>query len=253
MIRSRLYLTLFLALGVGTSPMLVRDLAAQSEARIARAKAALPAEAARELERALSHARSQGIPTAPLVDKVLEGTAKGIPADRILAVVHDLSRELERATELLTVDGPAPVADIVAVSDALRRGVPAEAVRSLRSGRPQEPIALAVHTLADLLDRGVPVDNALDVLGAWHSQGARLDQLRDIPAAVERLIREGALPAQAATAVATTVRGGQGPAGGGPPGVVNARSKANGPPNVPPGLGKGNNKGKGKGPPGGGA
>ncbi len=80
------------------------------------------------------------------------------------------------------------------------------------------------------------MDGALDVLGAWRSHGAQPDELRDLPAAVERLIREGILPAQAAAAVASAVRAGRGP------------SSAVGPPTAPGTAGKGK-KGKGKGPP----
>lgn len=252
--RTAMHVALILALVAGWSPALVRSATAQVDRRLARVKAALPAGAARDLERTLAAARADGLPTGPLVDKALEGTAKGVPAERILAVVRQLAKDLERARELIGRSANVAPADVAAVADALRRGVPGEAVRSLRGGAGRgESIALAVHTLADLLERGVPVDNALDVLGAWRSHGARADALREIPAAVERLIREGALPAQAAAAVASAVRAGRGPAAAsGPPGSAGppGKGKEQGPPDrppLPPGAGPpGKGKGKGK-------
>ncbi|HEX6937879.1 MAG TPA: hypothetical protein VF158_00600 [Longimicrobiales bacterium] len=237
--RTIIAMTVLAALASGGSPALVRGaVAAQVDASLARAKALLPAAAARELERAVADARRRGLPTAPLVDKALEGVAKGVPADRILAVVHQLAEDLERARDLIAGDGAVTPADVTAVADALRRGVPEAAIRSLRAaGAAGEPIALAAHTLADLLDRGVPVDVALDILGAWRSHGARADELRELPAAVERLIREGALPAQAGAAVASAVRAGQAPgSAAGPPGSSGARApgKGKGPPDKPP-------------------
>lgn len=246
------------SMGGGTIPALVeRAFAAQVNSNLARAKAVLPPDAMRELERAVDAARSRGLPTEPLVDKALEGAAKGVPAERILAVVRQLADELGRAHELVAGSGSATPADVTAVADAIRRGVPEGAVRLLRDGSvADEPIALAVHTLADLLDRGVPVDVALDVLGAWRSHGARPDQLRELPAAVERLIREGVLPAQAAAAVASSVRAGHGPGAARGPAKPAARGAGRGagrkdspasppePPHPGRGPGRGNKPGK---------
>src|SRR5690606_25569882 len=137
---------------------------AQEPTKQERVRAAFSGEAARELERLLADARDRGLPAEPLLDKALEGAAKGVPAERVLAVVAQLSTGLGRARAILAEDGSPPVpADVVAVADGLRRGVPERAVSRLRTeAGPDEPIALAVHTLADLLDRGVPVDAALD-------------------------------------------------------------------------------------------
>lgn len=206
---------------------------------LANARAALPADLLSGLERTIADASTRGLPTTPLVDKALEGAAKGVPADRILIVIHQLVRDLAHARALI---GDASATDVTAVADGLRRGVPEDAVRALQSASGHsQPIAVAVHTLADLLDRGVPVDNALDVLGAWRSQGASASSLRELPAAVERLIRQGVLPDQAASAVASAVRAGLGPgsarlpAAAGPPGR-SGQSPTDRPP-IPPGAG----------------
>mgnify|MGYP001221404197 CR=1 FL=1 len=255
--RTVIALGLLASIGAGTIPAMVEHaLAAQVKGNLARARAVLPPDAMRDLERAVEAARARGLPTEPLVDKALEGAAKGVPAERILAVVRQLAEDLERAYALVVRSGTAAPADVTAVADAIRRGVPEDAIRTLHGGSASgEPIALAVHTLADLLDRGVPVDVALDVLAAWRSFGARPDQLRELPAAVERLIREGALPAQAAAAVASAVRAGHGPAAARRPAAVPANDNRRGAGSVdqpplpagapypPRGKGKGNKPG----------
>lgn len=215
---------------------------AQEVARYERARATFSGEDARAFERLVAQAREQGLPVGPLVDKALEGAAKGVPPGRVLAVLDELAMGLARARSLLASSGfdPAPP-DIAAVADGLRRGVPEDAVRELSKGaRPGEPVALAVHTLADLLDRGVPVTMALDVLMAWRGQGAQPAELAELPAAIERLVRQGVLPSQAAQAVAAAMRAGRGPGAAGPPGgVPPARGRGqggDGPP-IPPGAG----------------
>lgn len=221
---------------------------AQEAAKYERARATFAGEHARAFERLLAQAREQGLPADPLLDKALEGAAKGVPPGRVLAVLDELAASLTRARGLLAASGldPAPP-DVAAVADGLRRGVPEDAVRTLGQGaRPGEPIALAVHTLADLLDRGVPVTVALDVLTAWRGQGAQAAELAELPAAVERLMRQGVLPTQAAQAVAAAMRAGRGPGAAGPPdGFPPARARgqgANGPP-IPPGAGPPHGKG----------
>lgn len=217
----------------------------------------LPEAVAAAVRPVFDDARSRGLPVEALMDKAREGAAKGVPADRIRAVVEQLSARLDRARGLLAGDPaaqpPAP-ADIGAVADALRRGVPEEAVRTIRAdAAPEQPVALAVHTLADLLQREVPVDAALDVLRAWTGRRGDADALRALPAAVERLIRQGVLPERAAASVAAAVRAGRPPAAAGrppnagPPGMV-PRGPPVQPP-IPPGAGPPD--GKGGDPPGG--
>lgn len=227
------------------------------DARLTRIRAELPAAAVERIEAQLQQAAERGLPVEPLLDKAVEGIAKGVPGLRIAGAVTQLGGQLGQARALLGNGVPPAAVDVAAVADALRRGVPEHAVRRIheRAG-PEEPVAMAVHTVGDLMDQGVPVDQALGVLEAWRTGGATAGELRDLPAAVERLIRQGSLPAQAAAAVTGAMRSGA------PPGVPGNRpggegvGPRSGPP-VPPGAGppdnagRGNGKGKGK-PPGGG-
>ncbi len=208
-----------------------------------RIRAGLPDQQARAVEALLERAREQNLPVQPLVDKALEGIAKRAPAPLVVQALERLSNRLGQARAIL-LDGEPPAGpDVAAVADALGRGVPENAVRSLRARRgPGEPIGLAVHTLGDLLDRDVPVDRALDVLEAWRERGARADALRQLPAAVEGLIRRGVMPGEAAAAVAATVRAGM-PAATASPGHMPGKAKGHGPggmsaqPPIPPGAG----------------
>ena len=182
------------------------------ESGFARARAALTGNAGVRFEETVRNARANGLPTEPLIAKALEGVAKGVPADRVAVAVRQLAVSLGHANALLRIDGrAAAAADIEATADALQRGLPENAVRSLRAdARPDESIALSVHALADLHQRGVPVAVGLDVIGAWRGRGADPQRLAEIPAAVERLVRQGVLPAQAGAAVAGGLRAGRG-------------------------------------------
>jgi hypothetical protein len=232
-------LGLMLALGLGALPINAQEV----DGRLARIRAQLPEAAVQQIEAQIAQAREQGLPVEPLLDKAVEGIAKQVPGDRIVGAVGSLAVELGQARALLA-DGEPPAADVSAVADALRRGVPESAVQRIAgSAGEDEPVALAVHTLGDLMDRGVPVDQAVTVLEVWRARGAQVGELRQLPAAVERLIRQGVLPEQAAAAVAGAMRGAT------PNAMGDAEGKGQGPP-IPPGSGP--PSGKGKGAPGGG-
>lgn len=213
-----------------------------------RAKAALPADAARGLEQAVANARTRGLPADALVDKALEGVAKHAPANLILDAVRRRLEQLGRADAALRSYGPPRANDVVSAADALQRGVGEDVVKRVRSGAHEgEPVGLAIHVLADLMDRGVPVDVGFEMLSSWRAHGADADELRQMPAAVDRLMRDGESPGAAGRAVAATVGRAKGVT---PPGLLKkANPKANsgngrvGPP-VPPGAGPPAGKGK---------
>jgi hypothetical protein len=86
---------------------------------------------------------------------------------------------------------------------------------------------MALNVLADLLERGVPVDIAIGVLTSWRDHGAKASDLQDLPAAVARLVRSGARPDRAAQEVEESIRSGRG-ASSVLPGV-NRQGKSTGP------------------------
>lgn len=238
-----------LALAAAVVPLAAQE----GDPRLDRIRAELPEPAAEQIQARIEEARTAGLPVEALLDKAVEGIAKRIPAPRIAGAVDQLAQELERARDLLRDGVPAPPTDVAAVADAMRRGVPESAIRRLaeRAG-PEEPTALAVHTMGDLMDRGVPADQAVAVLEAWRGRGARRTELRELSGAVERLIQQGVLPGQAAAAVADHMRraAGQGP-GPGPGGGQGPGMMMEGTPPIPPGTGPPEDRGKsrGKGPP----
>jgi len=225
----------------------------------ARVRASLDGASAARFDALLERAAREGLPTAPLVNKALEGIAKQVPDARIVTAVEQRLTVLGSARAAL--GSPALPGDIEGVADAMQRGVSAEAVRALRAqAAGNTPVAVAVHVLADLQDRGVPTDVALDVLRAWHARGGRPEDLPAIPAGVDRLLRQGVGPAEAGSAVAASIRSGNA-ASSGRPGAPGARGRPDKLPVQPPvepgsnpGKGKGKGKGKGgpppKGPPG---
>jgi len=179
---------------------------AQDAGRVERARAGLPRAAAGRFDQILSQAAARGLPTAPLIDKTLEGEAKKAPPERILVVVNELATNLGRARSLLENGAPPVPDDITAVADALRRGVSERAVRMLHARHMVRSMALPVETLADLHQVGVPDNQAVALLEAWAARHGDAADLRNLPAAVERLIRSGTLPAQAAQSLAQAMR-----------------------------------------------
>lgn len=248
-----LLLTVGLALSVGPATGQQAP-----DPRLERIRAELPAAAVQQIERQLQRARDQRLPLEPLLDKAVEGMAKGVAGARIAGAVAQLGTQLGEARGLLGTGATPPAADITAVADALRRGVPDHAIRRIaeRAG-PDGLIALEVHAVGDLMDRGVPAEQALAAVEAWRARGDGPAGLRELPAAVERLIRQGTLPAHAAAAVTGAIHA------YGPPGLTGQHPGAgvgrgnDGPP-IPPGTGpsgrqdRGNKKPPGGGPPGGG-
>src|SRR5688500_11138754 len=183
-----------------------------------RARASLPGANATAFESIVASARTRGLPVEPLIDKVLEGAAKRVPPDRIVAVVRARADQLGRAQALSGIRGGA---EIVVVADALQRGVPEHAVTQMRgAAKPNEPFGLALHTYADLVQAGVPAEVALEVLAGWRARGGRGNELRELPTAVERLIREGVPPGRAGGAVAAALKSGNAAASATIDGVV---------------------------------
>ncbi|HKK27666.1 MAG TPA: hypothetical protein VKB18_06260 [Gemmatimonadota bacterium] len=189
------------------------------------------------IEDLLSDARSAGVPESLVLDKALEGAAKGVPGPRVVQALETYASRLSATRKLLgrSADGSM----LVAGADALQKGVPEGAVRAVGTTGGGDPMALVA--LGDLLDAGVPVDQAVDVVQKALKKGQRGDQLLDVPARVRSLIRQGTSPGQAAGTVGSAIGNG-GPPGGAPPGQAKGagQGKGGGPP-----AGAGSGKGPG--------
>lgn len=158
----------------------------------------------------LRAAEQRGLPVDALVAKAQEGAAKNVAGARIMVAVRDMTQRLGRAQALLGGPNAAAGADVSAVATALQRGVPEDAIRRLVADGPgRASVALSSHALADLLGHGVPLAVGLEVIGEWRTRGGNAAQLAEIPAAIERLVRQGVVPAHAGAAVAAGLRNGR--------------------------------------------
>ena len=183
---------------------------AQDAAETARLRGAMSASAYASFEATLQSARARGLPVHALVAKGLEGAAKNVPGDRIVIAVKDMNDRMLRAQVILRTDAPASAVDIVAVADALQRGVPEDALRKLSSGAAgRASIALTAYAIADLIAQGVPVAVGVEVIDTWRARGADAARLKEIPATVERLVRQGVAPARAGAGVTAALRAGR--------------------------------------------
>ena len=220
-------------------------LAAQEDAGFARIRRVFPPAAAERIEAIVQDSRASGVPADALLSKALEGAAKGVPADRVIAVLSEYATRLGEARGLV---GSGRGADeVVAAADALRRGVPPDAVQAVAEARAGDA-AVPLIVLGDLMEAGVPVEQARQVVSEALQRGGADEQLLAIPGAVRRMIRDGRGPGEAASAVRRGFQSGQLPPG--IPAAPRGAGPGGGPP-VPPGTGPpgGKGKGKGKGPP----
>jgi hypothetical protein len=191
-----------------------------SDAR-ARAQAALPPDVFVQVDQVATRAAQSGLPVEPIWDKALEGAAKPVSPARIPPVVSEYAARLAAAQTALGV--PQPADALVAAADALRRGVPASALGQLGEPRPR---ATALVVLADLVETGVPVDRALDVVREALARRAPDDDMLALNARVRAAMRQGESAAAAAERVRRGIRDGR-------PGATPTRDRA-GPP-APPG------------------
>jgi len=179
---------------------------AEAERSQARLERALPPG---DLDRIRAMARDladEGIPPQLIRRKALEGIAKGVPPDRIVGVLEDYSVRLREARGLLGAGGvaTADAPGLAAAAEAVRRGVPPEAIRGVAreaaaDGAPEGGRRLAVPllVLGDLMEAGVPADQALELVEEGMRRGAPEQGMLNFSAAVQRRIRMGEDPATA--------------------------------------------------------
>ncbi len=173
--------------------------------RLARLREAYSAEVMARIESIVTEARQAGIPVGPIYNKALEGAAKRVPANLVVPALSEFAGRMGRARELLGPTAQAPW--VVAGADALRRGVAPELVASLgRDAEERAPIALLM--IGDLVEAGIPADRALEVLREALARTRGEDALRDVPATIRRLVRQGARPQDAARDVLDAIRRG---------------------------------------------
>ncbi|MGH7674962.1 MAG: hypothetical protein ACREMV_06795, partial [Gemmatimonadales bacterium] len=123
-----------------------------------RLAARLDSATARAVSAVVEQARSAGLPTEPLVAKALEGASKGAPGGRIVGAVTEYAAALGAADARLGAGATDP--EVVAGAAVLLAGAPPAALGAVRAGRPRQSVTVPLVVLADLLTRGVPVEQA---------------------------------------------------------------------------------------------
>jgi hypothetical protein len=116
-------------------------------------------------------ARAERLPSEPLVQKALEGATMGAPGDRIVRAVETLRDNLRGARGAL--GSGATESELVAGAASLRAGVPAASLRELRATRPDQPLAVPLAVLTDLIARGIPMSTAEASVMAVARDGGR--------------------------------------------------------------------------------
>jgi len=129
-----------------------------------------------QLAQIVDSARAQGLPTDPIIAKARLGALLHTPSDRIVAVARSVAIRLAEARTALA---PAPTeAEIAQGADALSiAGVTPDALRALRSARPDKPVAVPIGVLTQLVAAGVPAKRATQIVTDLIKRGANSDQL----------------------------------------------------------------------------
>jgi len=200
-------------------------------------------ETVRSVRELVQSLRSQDVTVGPLWDKALEGASKNVPEGRFVAGIRAYGKRLADASG--TLPDPADRSALLAAADALQRGVPESAVRDVAgqaAGRSGAESAIPLVVLGDLVNSGVPVENARSVVQAALKRGQGPREMLVTSWAVRDLIGKGQPPANAARQVGRGQAPTPVPGVGSPPADV---PRPGGAP-IPPGAGPP----EGKGPPG---
>ena len=188
-------LTALLVLAAAAAPAVAQDTAARSiDTRL---EGRLPADAITPVRAIIDSARTRGLPVEPLVSMALEGASRGAPAARIATAVSSLAGRLDAARGALGSE--ATETELVAAAGAIRVGVPAAMLRDLRRSQPDRSVALPLVVLADIVQRGVPVDTASSVIMSLSRARMPESEFHSLRQAVVQDIGSGANPAAAAS------------------------------------------------------
>ena len=115
-------------------------------------------------------ARVAGVPTRPLVLKALQGAARRADNRRIIAVVRALFHsELDVRVALGSTLNES---EWTSATAALQSGVPLEYLAKFRAERAGKPLTRALVVLTDLIQRGVPMEEASSAITQMWQRGA---------------------------------------------------------------------------------
>ena len=118
----------------------------------------------------IDSARVAGVPTRPLLLKALEGAAKHAPNSRVIAAVRSVFHaELDVRVAL---GSALDESEWTSAVSALQSGVPLEALAKFRGDHAGKPLTRALVVMTDLIQRGVPVNQASSAIMQLWQRGA---------------------------------------------------------------------------------
>ena len=127
------------------------------------------AETRVRLEAMFRAAREQSLPTQPMADRVAEGQAKGASEAQIIAATQRIEGQLSASHDALLRAGREQPTDAEVTQGAqlIARGASSAQLEALARQQPSEHrLQVAFQVLTDLAARGIPVNRALEVIGA---------------------------------------------------------------------------------------
>jgi hypothetical protein len=143
----------------------------------------------------IDSARVAGVPTRPLLLKALEGSSKRVDNRRIIAAVRAFFHaELDVRVAL---GATLTESEWTAAASALQSKVPLEVLAKFRGERANKPLARAMVVLTDLIQRGVPVDEASSAIVQLWQRGAGDGDFHGLWRNVEQDINSGQKPGDA--------------------------------------------------------
>jgi len=151
----------------------------------------------------LEDALRDSLPVAALRAKVLEGVAKRVPAAQIGRVVSELADEFRAVRTGLRERLPSTAladAEIVAAAMASRHGVALDDLRAVWESRPNgSSLDVAVTVLGELVRRGVPAQEATEVMSYLVQERVPLSLAAQIPGKFDGAAGAGVSPVAALT------------------------------------------------------
>jgi hypothetical protein len=143
----------------------------------------------------IDSARVAGVPTRPLLLKALEGSAKHADNRRIIAAVRSVFHaELDVRVALGSALNESEWTSAVS---ALQAGVPLEALAKFRGEHAGKPLTRALVVMTDLIQRGVPVNEASSAIMQLWQRGAADGDFYGLWKNVEQDILSGQNPGTA--------------------------------------------------------
>jgi hypothetical protein len=149
----------------------------------------------------LEAAARDSLPLRALQSKVLEGRTKGVSPAQIGEVVAALAEEFRQARSALRValpDVTLEEGEIVAAASASRQGIPYAVLTSLWQARPDgRSLEIPVTILSELVRRGIPTDQAADLMAHVVRTAVPLPVAAQIPGKFDGALSAGAPPSGA--------------------------------------------------------